>query len=124
MVPLSLASSPAGVAGFTRRQTGIDWPRNVTQRTTAEVRAVAALTLLLVVAGVALGLTNVRLRARVRELRYDGLATRQIIQRLELEERTLLAQAEKLGSDERIEQVAAERLGMTRPAKGQIAVLP
>lgn len=122
MIPVSITAGAARPLSYSRRATS--WPRNVSFRTSAEIRALAIWVLLLVIATVLVGMAQVSIRIRATELGYDGLATQQVMQKLQLEERDLQAEVEKLSSDQRLEHVAVIRLGMLRPQKGQRLSLP
>lgn len=123
MIPISV-SATSGPLSYGRRGPRTAWPQNVSLRTSAEVRALAFRLLLMVAVAVALGFGHVGIRIRATELGYDGLAAQQVLQKLELEEKQLLAEVEKLSSDQRLERIAMVRLGMVRPQKGQILTLP
>lgn len=123
MIPVSIAAGGAGAVAY-RGRGAAAWPRNVAFRASAEVRALAAWTLLLVAGAVTIGMAQVGIRIRATDLSYDSLATQQILQRLQLEENDLQAELERLSNDQRLERVAIVRLGMTRPQKGQLLTLP
>jgi cell division protein FtsL len=126
MVPVSLARTSA--VGSSRREVrpSLAWlrPANIAADTSADVRALVLWLSLIVMLGVAIGLVYVWLRLKVRDLGYELSATRQVIERLQQEEHELNVEAASLDAPGRLEQIARVRLGMTRPEKGQEAVLP
>jgi cell division protein FtsL len=126
MVPVSLGRTSA--VGSNRREvrSSLAWfrPANIAADTSADVRALVVWLSLVVTLGVAIGLVYVWLRLKVRDLGYELSATRQVIERLQQEEHELNVEAASLDAPARLEQLARVRLGMTRPEKGQEAVLP
>ena len=123
MIPISIAAGGPDAVAY-RRRGATTWPRNVALRASAEIRALAAWMVVLLAGCVTVGMAQVVIRIHATDLAYDGLATQQILQRLQLEENDLQAEIERLSSDQRLERVAMVRLGMTRPQKGQHLILP
>ncbi|GIW45510.1 MAG: hypothetical protein KatS3mg077_2792 [Candidatus Binatia bacterium] len=64
------------------------------------------------------------IRLRVLDLAYRIEATHGAIARLELQSRELRARAVRLEDPQRLEALAKERLGLSRPSPGQRLVLP
>lgn len=62
--------------------------------------------------------------AEIRELNARRAALVQLARELDRERKSLDAQFAILGSDERIERIARDDLGMVRPAAGQRRLLP
>lgn len=124
MVPRSLTSSAMGPTDLFGHTPGLGWPRNVSVRTAARARAVAVGLILLLGFVAAIGFVRVKVRGEVVSLRKDLLATEEVLQKLELEGRELLAQVERLNRSDRIARVASSRLGLQRPAPHQEAILP
>src|SRR5438874_1078024 len=105
MIPVSITAGAAHPISY-RRRGATSWPRNVALRTSAEIRALAVWVLLLVGFAVTIGMVQVGIRIHATELGYQTLATQELLQKLQLEERDLQAQVEKLSSDQRLERVA------------------
>lgn len=67
---------------------------------------------------------HVAIRLRVLDVAYRLEATHGAIARLELESRELRARAVRVEDPERLETLAKQRLGLSRPSPGQRLVLP
>jgi len=89
----------------------------------AELFALVTWLAVFVVLAVGIALGYVWLRLKVVDLGYRLSATRQVVQKLENEQRDLAGRLAALDAPKRIEE-AARRYGMVRPEKGQEAVLP
>jgi cell division protein FtsL len=97
---------------------------NVAAAARAELRARVVWLGVCVGLGVLIALGHVWLRLQVVNTGYRLSVTRQIIERLYQEERELTLDIARLSTATRIEEIARQRLGMTRPENGQEAVLP
>jgi cell division protein FtsL len=126
MLPLSLGrlstSPPDGKE--TRKSAAWLRPTNIASVRSAELRALIAWLGLFVGLGVLIALGYVWLRLRVVDLGYRSVTTRQLLEKLQQEQHELTVEAARLDAPSRLEEVARGRLGMTRPEKGQEAVLP
>lgn len=125
MLPLSVGhtSSPRSA---TSQFVTVRWgrPTNVAATARADLRARVTWLCICVGLGVLIALGHVWLRLQVVTTGYRLSVTRQIIERLDQEERELTLDVARLSTAARIEEVARQRLGMARPDKGQEAVLP
>jgi cell division protein FtsL len=79
---------------------------------------------LLSTVGVLVLLGYVWVRLKVVEAGYRLSATRQLVERLELEGRELMARVAAADAPARLEELAHSRLGMRRPRIGEEARLP
>ncbi|MFQ5666468.1 MAG: cell division protein FtsL [Candidatus Binatia bacterium] len=79
---------------------------------------------LFVTLAVAIALAHVWLRLKVVDLGYRISTTRQVIRKLQQESQELTLEAARLNAPGRLERVARDRLGMTRPQRDQEVVLP
>ncbi len=102
------------------------WLRPVNIASASSVQLLALITWLAIFVTLAVGIAvgHVWLRLKVVDLGYRLSATRQVIEKLEQEGHDLAVEAATLDASGRLEEVARARLGMTRPEKGQEAVLP
>jgi hypothetical protein len=106
------------------RRTDLPWqPANVPFSVSAELRALVAWGALLGVLGVLLLLGYVWVRLKVVEAGYRLSATRQLVERLELEGRELSVRAAASDATGHLEELAA-RLGMRPPQPGEEEMLP
>ena len=127
MVPSSLTRSLdvplPGAAGI---RIGLErWhPANVPGIVGAELRALLVWVAMLGIVGVTLALGHVWIRNQVVEAGYRLSAARQLVERLELEERELTVLAAASDAPGRLEELARERLGMRPPQRGEEVVLP
>jgi cell division protein FtsL len=126
MVPLSLGQTSPRTSQGRDVYRSLAWlrPANVTAATNAELRALVTWLALFVGVGVAIALVHVWLRLKVTDLGYALSTTHQVVQKLESERQDLTAEVARLDTPDRLEEVARQRLGMTRPQRGQEAVLP
>jgi cell division protein FtsL len=69
------------------------------------------------------GLFHVWVRLQVTELGYELSTTREIVARLENEQRELEAELAMLTAPSQLAKEARERLGMREPKAGQVVVL-
>lgn len=126
MLPLSLGR--IATLGTERKDVGesVVWfkPANIASAKSSELRALIAWLGCFVVLGVLIALGHVWLRLKVVDLGYQVVTTRQLIEKLAQEEHELTIDIATLDAPGRLEEVAHARLGMTRPEKGQEAVLP
>jgi len=99
-------------------------PTNVAATARADLRARVIWLGFCVGLGVLIALGHVWLRLQVVTTGYRLSVTRQIVERLDQEQRELTLDIARLSTAARIDEVARQRLGMTRPDKGQEAVLP
>ncbi|HVM98355.1 MAG TPA: cell division protein FtsL [Candidatus Acidoferrales bacterium] len=121
MLPLSLGRIPPG------RLTQPDARKRRSKMASADLlerRAFSSWATTLVVLAVVIALAHVWLRLQVSETGYELEATHQAIDRLRQEANDLTAQVAALNSPARLESLAQSRLGLSRPQKGQEAVLP
>ncbi len=126
MLPLSLgrmAPSDNPGRGF---RAALGWlkPANIAATSRAERYAINTWLAIFLAALVLSALGHVWLRLQVRDLGYRLSTTRQLIDRLQLEEHELTVHAAQLDAPGRIAEVARQRLGMERPQRGQEALLP
>ena len=126
MLPLSLGR--ISTLSTERRDSGesVAWfrPANIASAKSSEVQALIAWLGFFVALAVLIALGHVWLRLKVVDLGYRLLVTRQLIEKLEQESHELTIDAATLEAPGRLEEVARARLGMTRPEKGQEAMLP
>jgi len=73
---------------------------------------------------VVLLLGSVWVRLQVIEAGYRLSATRQLVERLEMEGRELAVRAAAADAPERLAKLASRRLGMSAPVRGQEVSLP
>lgn len=99
-------------------------PANVPVSDRADVRALMVWAVVLGGMGVILGLVHVWARNQVVEAGYRLSATRQLVERLEREERELEVLAAAADTPGRLEELARTRLGMRRPQRGEEIALP
>jgi len=124
MMPLSLGRMPSSTRhGNLSGSLASGRPRNMTTAKQAELFALVTWLAVFVVLAVGIALGYVWLRLKVVDLGYRLSATRQVVQKLENEQRDLAGRLAALDAPKRIEE-AARRYGMVRPEKGQEAVLP
>jgi hypothetical protein len=76
------------------------------------------------VCGVVLALGHVWIRNQVVEAAYRLSATRQLVERLELEGRELAVLAAAADAPGRLEELARARMGMRPPLPSEVVVLP
>jgi cell division protein FtsL len=69
------------------------------------------------------GLGHVWVRLQVAEVGYGLAAAREMVARLELEQKELEAELATLTAPRRLEGAARQRLGMREPRPGQVMVL-
>ncbi len=126
MLPLSIDESFAGRIEPAERARETTWrrPANIPLARSAEARAVAVWIGVFVIACVVVALAYVWVRLMVVEVGYRLSATKQLVERLEQEGRELTVEAAAADTPGRLEQEARVRLGLQRPERGQIAVLP
>ena len=126
MLPLSLGRLSTPLRDGKESRESIAWlrPANIASVRSAELRALIAWLGLFVALGVVIALGHVWLRLKVVDLGYRLVTTRQLIEKLQQEQHELTVEAATLDAPGRLEEVARVRLGMTRPEKGQEAVLP
>ncbi len=126
MLPLSLGrlSSPSVARDESRESTGWLRPANIAAGRSRELRALIAWLAVFVGFAVVIALGHVWLRLKVVDFGYRLLTTRQLIEKLQQEEHELTVEVATLDAPGRLEEVARARLGMTRPEKGQEAILP
>ena len=126
MLPLSLTRPSTVNPERMDARRAFAWvrPANTSSRTVAERRALAVWLAIFAVAGVLIALGHVWLRLQVLNVGYHLSATREVIERLQQEEHELSLEIATLEAPARLEEEARVRLGMTRPEKGQEAVLP
>ena len=126
MVPLSLGRTSSLRTEGRELRASFGWlrPANLASARRAELRALITWLAIYVGLGVGIALGHVWLRLKVVDLGYRLSATRQLIDKLEQEGHELTVDVASLDAPGRLEQVARERLGMTRPEKGREAVLP
>ncbi|MFI5394654.1 MAG: hypothetical protein ACHQ9S_03890 [Candidatus Binatia bacterium] len=126
MLPLSLGR--IATLGTERKDVGesVVWfkPANIASAKSSDLRALIAWLGCFVVLSVLIALGHVWLRLKVVDLGYQVVTTRQLIEKLAREEHELTIDIATLDAPGRLEEVAHARLGMTRPEKGQEAVLP
>lgn len=122
MVPLSLgrASSPRAEGRESRASFGWLHPANIASARRVELRALITWLAIFVALGVGIALVHVWLRLKVVDLGYRLSATRQLIGKLEQEGHELTLEATSLDAPGRLERIAHERLGMTRPERGRV----
>ncbi|MGD9764545.1 MAG: hypothetical protein AB7V27_12595 [Candidatus Binatia bacterium] len=114
--PLALA--PQNVDVVTRR------PANVSASASAQVRRLVAWGIALGACAVCLLLGYVWVRLMVVEAGYRLSVTRQLVEALEREGRELAVRAAAADSAAHLEALAAARLGMRRPERGEEELLP
>ena len=126
MLPLSLGRTSPTHPGSRQLHGSLRWlrPANIAAASSAQLRALIVWLAVSVTLGVTIGVGHVWLRLKVVDLGYRLSATRQVIEKLEQEGHELTLEAATLDAPSRLEEVARTRLGMTRPEKGQEAVLP
>ncbi len=126
MLPLSLGRVSASRPTRKDSRESSPWlrPANIASIRSAEMRALIAWLGIFVAVGVLIALGHVWLRLKVVDLGYRLLTTRQLIEKLQLEQHELTIEAATLDAPGRLEQLAHTRLGMIRPGKGQEAILP
>ena len=125
MVPTSVGQMSSPGTGRANLQSSFapGRPRNMTTAKRAELFALVTWLSAFVVAAVGIAFGDVWLRLKVVDLGYRLSATRQVIQKLENEQRDLVGRLAALEAPNRIEE-AARRLGMMHPEKGREAALP
>ncbi len=125
MVPTSLTRSvrPARDGIPLNRDAG-SRPANVFKAVRLELRAMGVWCALLGGLGVAILLGSVWVRLQVIEGGYRLSATRQLVERLEMEGRELAVRAAAADAPERLTVLAGRRLGMAPPGPGQEVILP
>jgi cell division protein FtsL len=126
MLPLSLGRFSTAFPDGKESRESIAWrrPANIASVRNTELRALIAWLGLFVALGVVIALGHVWLRLKVVDLGYRLVTTRQLIEKLQQEQHELTVEAARLDAPRRLEEVARGRLAMTRPEKGQEAVLP
>lgn len=126
MLPLSLGRLSTPTRG--RKESGATaaWlrPANIAAVRSRELRHLVAWLGLFVATGVLIALGHVWLRLQVVDLGYRIVTTRQLIEKLQQEQRELTIEAATLDAPGRLAEVARRRLGMMPPDKGQETVLP
>jgi hypothetical protein len=122
MVP---ASATRTVVPSSARGAELAWrPANVPFSVGAELRALVVWGALVGGLSVFLLLGYVWMRLKVVEAGYRLSATRQLVERLELEGRELMVRAAASDATGRLEELAATRLGMRSPGAGEEEILP
>lgn len=127
MIPASLTRPARPVMareghGVTR---GRMWrPANIPFAVWAELRTLMVWGGVMGVIGVVLALGYVLVRLKVVEAGYRLSATRQLVERLEVEGRELAVRAAAADAPERLAEMASARLAMHRPVRGEEASLP
>jgi cell division protein FtsL len=126
MLPLSLGRLSTPLPDGKEGRGSAAWlrPANIASVRSADLRALIAWLGLFVALGVVIALGHVWVRLKVVDLGYRLVTTRQLIEKLQQEQRALTVQAARLDAPGRLEEVARVRLRMIRPEKGQEAVLP
>jgi len=99
-------------------------PENVPIAVRAETRALMVWCGAVGVLAVILLLGYVLVRIRVDQAGYRLSVTRQLVERLEREGRDLAVRAAAADAPGKLEALAAERLGMRRPARDEEGRLP
>lgn len=99
-------------------------PANVPFAVSAELQALLGWGVLLGVLGVILLLGYVWVRLQVVEAGYRLSATRQLVERLEQEGRELAVRAAASDASGRLQELAAQRLGMHAPERYEAGALP
>lgn len=89
-----------------------------------ERRTLIVLGLMLSLAFIALTAAQVWLRLQAIDLRYRLGTAQQVASRLHAEREVLLSRLARLEEPSHLESLAAKRLGLSRPQKGQEAYLP
>ncbi len=126
MLPLSLERSSSISTQRKDLRSSLAWlrPANVATARSRESRALITWIAFFVCLSVVVALGHVWLRLKVVDLGYRLSLTRQVVDKLEQEQHALSVEAATLSAPGRLEEVARSRFGMTRPQKGQEAVLP
>jgi cell division protein FtsL len=126
MLPLSLGRLATLPPSGKEARESAAWlrPTNIASVRSAELRALITWLGVFVALGVVIALGYVWLRLRVVDVGYRLVTTRQLLEKLQQEQHELTVEAARLDAPRRLEEVARGRLGMTRPEKGQEAVLP
>jgi len=124
MLPLSLGQLARHPSAGRASPASVFQPANVASASHAEIRALITWLAVFVAASVLIALGHVWARLQVVDLGYRLSATRQVAQRLELENHELAVEVARLEAPARIEEVARTRLGMVWPEKGGQRVLP
>jgi cell division protein FtsL len=126
MVPASLTRPAVGSIGRAEGvATRVAWrPANVPFAVSAELRALMVWGVLLGLLGVSILLGYVWVRLKVVEVGYRLSATRQLVERMELEGRDLAVRAAAADAAGRLQELARERLGMRPPQAGEEDALP
>lgn len=99
-------------------------PANVPFSVSAEVRALLLWLACMGALGVVLALGHVWIRNQVVEAGYRLSATRQLVERLELEGRELAVLTAAADAPGRLEERARTRVGMRPPGAGEEVLLP
>jgi len=124
MLPASIAQT-APRARASRLPAPPYWrPENVPVAVRAETRALMVWCGAVGVLAVILLLGYVLVRIRVDQAGYRLSVTRQLVERLEREGRDLAVRAAAADAPGKLEALAAERLGMRRPARDEEGRLP
>lgn len=127
MVPGSVTRSvsiPMSGAAPVRAARSLWHPANVPFAVSAELRALLMRMAFIGGFGVVLALGHVWIRNKVVEAGYRLSATRQLVERLELEGRELAVLAAAADAPGRLEELARTRVGMRPPLPGEEVVLP
>jgi hypothetical protein len=122
MMPTA-AARPAGVLVSPLSQSP-NRPANVRASVSAEARRLILWCVALGACTVCLLLGYVRVRLMVVEAGYRLSVTRQLVVALEREGRELEVRAAAADSVARLEELAAQRLHMRRPGRGEEELLP
>jgi hypothetical protein len=127
MVPGSVARSvniPMSGSVPVRTARGRLHPANVPFAVSAELRALLLWMTFIGGFGVVLALGHVWIRNQVVEAGYRLSATRQLVERLEMEGRELAVLTAAADAPGRLEEVARTRVGMRPPLAGEEVILP
>lgn len=127
MVPLSIsgmADARIAAHGYDAAAVSRAMPANVSTASRAESARLGRWLAVGVVAVVLISLAHVWVRLKVVDVGYRISYSRRIIGALREERAVLQARLESLRSPQRLSGDATARLGMVRPEKGQVVVLP
>jgi cell division protein FtsL len=126
MLPLSLGRPSTAFSDARESHNSTAWlrPANIASRHSTELRALIAWLGVFVALSVVVALGHVWVRLKVVDMGYRLVTTRQLIEKIRQEQHELTIEVARLDAPRRLAEVARGRLGMTRPEKGQEAVLP
>jgi cell division protein FtsL len=127
MVPGSVTRSvnvPMSGSAPVRSVRGPWHPANVPFAVSAELRAFLLWMAFIGALGVVLALGHVWIRNQVVEAGYRLSATRQLVERLQLEGRELAVLAAAADAPGRLEELARTRIGMRAPLASEEVILP